>query len=526
MSPVSAPERPAVAGPVVGLEALTTSHSQPDHALVNGSSPRGTDSSEAPGARKWRIAAICPCFNRPQDLEILLQDFARQQNIHNIEFWVTIVDNASTKPLSTLTRPPGLRVEFLRLEHNSGGSGGFNAGMTQALSGAGLAGEIGPPDFLWWVDSDARVGRRCLSALVRVLERHPTVGAVGAALGEMATAQIWECGGRIFKSRGTFGPAARDDIDRRALIKCRYVAACCALVRADAVRATGLFPDNFIYYDDIDWCLHMTRKTGLRCRATRKARAFHPPGIRRFATWGRYYIARNGFSLIDILQLSRFARFRRAFFELPRAAAQTMMGLDDLAALHLRGLRDAADHNFPAIEPKDLAKPLGFQKFETLPDVVAQQLALFGPHATLYVHPLLKNNLPGFEGLRHALKRIRFSWPANWRTWRKRQQGGHLLRDGVAAACRALVGPSADVAIVSTGWPTNWFRGRVLIQVTADGFLVKRLSPLRQVWRAAKLMAQGISLALRITANPPPLRPLPPAPAWKPAPRPAAAQSA
>jgi len=510
------PAPAATNGAVLGLEALTPLSTD---ARSPASGPDGTP--DAP-QRPWRVAAVCPCFNRPQDLEILLRDFARQ-DLRGIDLSVTIVDNASTKPLSSLRRPPGLDVEFLRMETNSGGSGGFNAGMTHVLRGDGEFAHKGEPDFVWWVDSDARVGRRCLRSLVSVLAKRPLVGAVGAAMGEIPTAQIWECGGRIFKSRGTFGPAARDDIDRRALIKCHYVAACCALVRASAIRETGLFPENFIYYDDIDWCLSMTRRTGLVCRATRKARAFHPPGIRRFATWGRYYIARNGYSLIEILDLGPAARFRRALFELPRAAAQTIMGLDALGALHLKGLRDAAENNFAPIEPKDLIGPLGFQPFSKLPERVREELAAFGPYATLYVHPLLKNSIPGFEPMRAALRQLSFAWPRDWRKWKRRQQGSHLFGDLVGAARRALLGPTADVAIVPTGWPTNWFRGRVMIQVTADGFLVNRPRPLDRARKAGRLLAEGLGLALRIAVSPPPARPLPPAPQW--APRERAARS-
>lgn len=514
MTTVSRPVYQQPKGAVVGLEALTPS----------ARSPHPGDSAES-SPRPWRVAAVCPCFNRPQDLEILLQDFARQ-DLRGIDLTVTIVDNASTKPLSTLRRPPGLAVEFLRMETNSGGSGGFNAGMAHVLSGVGLGGEKGPPDFVWWVDSDARVGRRCLRALVRVLESRPYVGAVGAAMGELATSQIWECGGKILKSRGTFRPAARDDIDRRVLVKCHYVAACCALIRAQAIRDTGLFPQNFIYYDDIDWCLQMTRKTGLVCRATRKARAFHPPGIRRFATWGRYYIARNGFSMVDILELGAVTRFRRALFEIPRAAAQTLMGLDSLAALHLKGLKDAADHSFEQIEPKDIIGPMGFKPYTQLPGMVREEMVQYGPHATLYVHPLLKNSIPGFEALRKSLGDMTFAWPRDWKNWRKRQQGTHLIRDFFGAVGRALLGPTADVAIVSTGWPTNWFRGRVMFQVTADGFLVTRPRPVERIWKAVKLAAQGCGLAWRIARNPPPIRPLPAAPVWAPVRQPTAEAAA
>ena len=326
--PHSTPNR-AAPGAIIGIEALTPSTTpsttpsvQGGVALRSSMDAKARKPMQDPG-RPWRVAAVCPCFNRPQDLEVLLQDFAKLQ-IPNITLWVTIVDNASTKPLSTLKRPEGLKVEFVRSEVNTGGSGGFNLGMSHILSGQGLTGEMGEPDFVWWVDSDARVSRRSLQALVKVATRDASIGAVGAAMGEIATGQIWEAGGKIMKKRGTFCPAARDDMDRRAVIKCHYVAACCALVRADAIRATGLFPPNFIYYDDIDWCIHMTKKTGLVCRATRKARAFHPPGIRRFATWARYYIARNGFSVMGLLGLGPVVRLRRVLFELPRAAAQTM----------------------------------------------------------------------------------------------------------------------------------------------------------------------------------------------------------
>jgi GT2 family glycosyltransferase len=481
----------------------------------SGVTPGRHGSSSVPGAdRPWRVAAVCPCFNRPQDLEILLQDFARL-DLRGIQLCVTIVDNASTTPLSTLKRPEGLAVEFVRSEKNTGGSGGFNLGMSHILSGKGLSGEMGEPDFVWWVDSDARVGRRSLRALVNVMARRPNVGACGAAMGEIATAQIWEVGGRLFRHRGTFGPAARDDVDRRALIKCHYVAACCALVRTDAIRRTGLFPENFIYYDDIDWCVHMTRATGYVCRATRKARAFHPPGIRRFATWGRYYIARNGFSVMAMRGLGPVARFRRAFFELPRAAAQTMMGLDELAQLHLRGLKDAADGNFASIEPKDILKPLGFKPHTTLAATVKEELAKAGPNATLYVHPLLRNNIPFLEGFRKALREIEFEWPKDWKQWRKRHQGGHMLTDVSGAVARAIFGPSADVAIVPTGWPTNWFRGLVMFQITADGYLVRSAPAASTFFKAAKIMARGIMLATRLAIKSPGIRPLPPAPAWQ-----------
>lgn len=490
------------ASDIFGLEALTAVPAQPG-------------AMTGPGGRPWRVVAICPCFNRPQDMELLLTDFARQDT-RGIDFWVVIVDNASTQPLSTLRRPPELAVEFVRSEENTGGSGGFNLGMSHVLSGKGLTGRMGEPDFIWWVDSDARVSRRAMRSLVRVLARNTHVGAVGSAMGEIATGHIWEAGGKLYKKRGTFGPAAAGDIDRRALIRCDYVAACSAMVRTSAVRATGLFPENFIYYDDIDWGVQMRRRTGLVCRATRQSRAFHPPGIRRFTTWGRYYIARNGFSVIEMKGWGPLVRYRRAWFELPRAAAQAVMGLDELSELHLKGLQDAADGRFVRIEPRHLCKPMGFRPFVQLPGAVREAAAAFGPSASIYVHPLLKNKLPGFEALRRSLREIKFAWPRGTKRWKRRHLGANPVRDTLAAAARLLLGPTADVAIVPTGWPSCWFRGRVVFQVTSDGFLSRPVRPWRQAWNAAKIISRGTRLALRLAAKSPGIRPLPPAPAWNP----------
>src|ERR1051325_3664608 len=128
--------RPAI----VGLEALTTGQ---DAAAAlksngtNGPAPHGS-------IRPWKVAAVIPCFNRRDDLQLILKDVARQDlrpvDGRPIQLWCVVVDNASTQPLSTINVPAGVMVEFVRLERNSGGSGGFNAGMAQGVRGGGPGG--------------------------------------------------------------------------------------------------------------------------------------------------------------------------------------------------------------------------------------------------------------------------------------------------------------------------------------------------------------------------------------------------
>jgi GT2 family glycosyltransferase len=461
----------------------------------------------------WKVAIVMPCFNRRADCEKLLQDLARQK-LPNIRMWGVVVDNASTEPLSTMKVPEGLDIEFVRSEKNTGGSGGFNLGMSYVLAGQGLTAKFGAPDFIWWLDSDARVSRTALRELVRVLARHAHVGAVGSALCDVGTGRMWECGGRINKAHGAFRVAAAGDVDRRFLVRAHYVAACSALVRREAIERTGLFPDNFIYYDDVDWCIQMTAKTGLKVRGAPRSRAYHPPGDRRYALWTRYYNARNCFSHMDVMKLGALARFSRAMLEVRRAVAQTMMGLDELAELHMRGLADAAAGKFDPIEPKNVMKPLGFKPHATLPDSVREQLAKHGPGATLFVHPLLKSRIAGLEVFRRNLKLVSFSWPADWKKWRRRTLGNRLFSDSVGALFRALGFGRTHVAIVPTGWPTSWFRGSTLFEITTEGYLIREPRPLSTITKACKVFLRGISLAFSLARKSPGIRTFvqPPAP--------------
>ncbi len=502
--------------PILGVEALTP-------ASATSSTPRDFKIPLAPGNRPWKIAAVIPCFNRRSDLELLLKDVAKQDILTSglVELWCTVIDNASTEPLSTLAVPPGLRVEFVRLPKNTGGSGGFNAGMTHVLSGQGLSGQLGPADHLWWLDSDARVSRSCLRHLLKPMAKRPTLGAVGSALCDVSTGHTWEIGGEINPRHGGVWPAGGGDIDQRFLVRAKYLAACSALVRRAAIEKTGLFPENFIYYDDVDWCIQMTAKTGFQVAGAPRSRAFHPPGNRRYVTWARYYIARNCFSHMDVLKLGNWTRFRRAMREVPRAVGQAMMGLPELAELHLRGLQDALDRRFVQVEPRHMLEtPIKFVPFKDLPALVESERAkakAAGRAGTLFIHPLLRAKIPGLEACRRELRKVPYTWPkADMDYWRSRDQEGHALRDFFGVAKRLFLGGDADVAVTPTGWPNNWLRGRTMIQVTSEGLIVREVRPWTAVKNAASIFARGLKLSIALARRGPHIMPLPAAPRFVP----------
>lgn len=94
----------------------------------------------------------------------------------------------------------------------------------------------------------------------------------------------------------------------------------------------------------------------------------------------------------------------------------------------------------------------------------------------------------------------------------KRSLGARRFRDMAAAMLRVLTPGKADVAIVPTGWPTGWFRGRTLFQITNDGYLVREITTQRSVGEAIRVIARGGLLALRLAMRRRQCNPLPPAP--------------
>lgn len=295
-----------------------------------------------------RITTIVPCHNRPEDARLLLEDLARIRD-PRIHLHTLLVDNASDVPLSDLAAPEGLSLEHLRLNQNTGGSGGFNAGLARAAEDPTRA------EYLLLIDSDARLPENTLTLLLDVLESDRSLLAAGPALADPLTGRVFECGGHLNRRTGAMEPmvpgvagvagvAVRTGEQAPASIACDYLAACCALVRTPAAVAAGPFPDTFLNADDAEWFIRMGQIAcggNGRIVAVPEARAFHPR-FDRFPTWTRYYSTRNAHGPIAAIGGTRRTHLKRAFRDAARAAALELADQRRLASLHLRGLSDAA----------------------------------------------------------------------------------------------------------------------------------------------------------------------------------------
>jgi rhamnopyranosyl-N-acetylglucosaminyl-diphospho-decaprenol beta-1,3/1,4-galactofuranosyltransferase len=193
-----------------------------------------------------RVVAVVVAYNRRDLLAEALDAIAAQvEPVTRI----VVVDNASTDDTADVARAAGDLVDLVRLPRNTGGAGGFAAGMALAL-------ERHAPDWLWLMDDDTI----------------PTPGALGALLTSARRAGAVAAGSRVVWSDGTEHPMntprpkpyasrrERRDAARAGAVPVRSTSFVSMLVRADVVRQVGLpIADYFIWNDDFEYSTRVLR---------------------------------------------------------------------------------------------------------------------------------------------------------------------------------------------------------------------------------------------------------------------------
>ncbi len=235
-----------------------------------------------------RVAIVICNYNRKdyvrKNIEALLRQTVKDYDIY-------LVDNASTDGTADdIEADYQDTVRILRNPVNAGGSGGFNLGLREARK----------QDYHAYLllDSDVVLAPDGLAQLLRGLDEHPHLGIEGAEILRMDEPDtIQEYGPILDPEHAGFLLRYRGDKDSEALpdlLPCDYVPACAMLVRRETIDAIGLLPEeNFIYYDDIEWCTR-AKEAGFEVAANRHAKAWHKGGAaRQTTTFSVYYINRN-----------------------------------------------------------------------------------------------------------------------------------------------------------------------------------------------------------------------------------------
>ena len=204
------------------------------------------------------IAAVVVTFNR----KALLVECLRALLVQTLPLdRILVVDNASTDGTADLLHETGLlespNVRYLRLDQNTGGAGGFHAGMEAAYNEG--------HDWIWLMDDDAEPASDALERMAPYFGREDI-----SALAPMVTDAMWndeyvephrgmrldgEIAGvvRVLKPDETAG---RDTLE---ITHCSFVG---PLFHRRVVDQVGLpFAKFFIHYDDYEY-VQRARRAG------------------------------------------------------------------------------------------------------------------------------------------------------------------------------------------------------------------------------------------------------------------------
>ncbi|HEX6365839.1 MAG TPA: glycosyltransferase, partial [Agromyces sp.] len=200
----------------------------------------------SPSPVRPRVVAVVVAYNRRDLLGEVLAALSEQRAP---VARIVVVDNASTDDSAEVARGAGDLVDLVELPRNTGGAGGFAAGMAVAL-------ERHSPEWLWLMDDDTV----------------PTPGALEALLASVRDPEVVAAGSRVVWTDGTEHPlntprpkpfasrAERIAAARAGGVPVRSTSFVSMLVRADVVREVGLpIADYFIWNDDFEYSTRVLR---------------------------------------------------------------------------------------------------------------------------------------------------------------------------------------------------------------------------------------------------------------------------
>jgi rhamnopyranosyl-N-acetylglucosaminyl-diphospho-decaprenol beta-1,3/1,4-galactofuranosyltransferase len=239
------------------------------------------------------VAVVVVTYNRAELLGRTLDGLAAQTHEPDT---VIVVDNASADHTrEVLDAHRGLRLQRIHLPRNTGGAGGFQAGLAAAYD-QGF-------DRVWLMDDDVVPAPDCLAELMAQDEAFVT------AVREDTHGRLVEKAATDFdltRAR-SIRPKRRsvesDFGDRRAMparVEVHNVAFEGPLVRREVVDSIGV-PDAsfFIFYDDVDFALR-ARRAGYRIWAIRDAvlvRQLDFSQQHDLSGWKGFYMYRNLFAV-------------------------------------------------------------------------------------------------------------------------------------------------------------------------------------------------------------------------------------
>lgn len=194
-----------------------------------------------------RVVVVLVAFNR-RDLLAEALDAVANQSVAPVA--TVVVDNGSDDDSALLAQSHPLSPDVVSLGVNTGGAGGFAAGIARALARH-------DPDWLWLMDDDTVPTESALAELIAAVSGRPDVVVAGSRV-------VWTTGEEHPMNTPRRNPFAscreRALAERDGLLPVRSSSFVSMLARSDVVRRRGLpVADFFIWNDDFEYSTRLLR---------------------------------------------------------------------------------------------------------------------------------------------------------------------------------------------------------------------------------------------------------------------------
>lgn len=269
-------------------------------------------------------------YMNPTLLEACLQSFV--DHPPSIPFRLVVVDNSASIETLEIEWEKYRFAELREMPSNLGFSAGNNRGVEGAAE-----------DYLFFLNPDTRIFDATLENLVRFLEDHPQVGAIGPMnLGPDGDVQfscrrfpdIWTVLAnrysfltRFFPNNPISNRYLQIDLDRGETQEVDWVSGAALMMRRrDFLELGGFDEDYFLYSEDVDLCYRIHEK-GMRV-------IFHPGSRIEHEIGGAS--GRNRYRSLWERHRSMYTFFRKHYSrDIPLLDLMTLFGVLSRAAVFL-----------------------------------------------------------------------------------------------------------------------------------------------------------------------------------------------
>lgn len=234
---------------------------------------------------KTNVVVVIPNWNGADFIAPCLKSLEKQ----TLHARIVVVDNGSVDDSIQIIESEFPKVHLIKLDHNTGFTGGVNVGISYALEQGAEAVAL--------FNNDATAEKDWLENLVKAASEHPEAGIITGKFMRMDKKHI-DSTGDFYSIWAMPFPRGRNQLDTGQYDTAEFVFGAsggASLYRASMLKEIGLFDEKFFaYLEDVDISFR-AQLAGWKVWYQPRAIAYHRVGATssKLGSFSRYHFTKN-----------------------------------------------------------------------------------------------------------------------------------------------------------------------------------------------------------------------------------------